>query len=159
MMHGFQSTDIRLEALFNFLLLMLRISIRPSRWLTGLVSLLYIGMGFVWLHLPLSYTLKGLALILHSMHFYTIWNHSLSLQGEEAIIFLQHHSLREWLLCNHRGEEYRGILQPGSLCTRYFAVLYFKCIPSQERRCVIILMDSLSATEFRQLRQLLWWGL
>jgi hypothetical protein len=128
--------------------------IHPSFSLTITVALLYVLAGSAICFLSIIMPLKGIIILLHSIHFYTSWYDSLSLQKKEAIVYLQITADNHWILANREGEAYQGTLQSGSFCTPYLVILRFYIKQTQDYRCVLLCQDSLTNPDiFRQLRQ------
>lgn len=121
--------------------------------------LLFYGLAYIVLcYLPLSLEIKSVALLVHTIQSYLIWQYQIQSQHPDAIVKLCYlQTTAQWYVCSRTGDESGAQLQPGSVCMYYLTVLHFKLMPSNQRTTLILFLDSLSAQESRQLRRLLWW--
>lgn len=133
--------------------------VKSSSYFAVLIILLYSLAGYVLLQLSIPKALRHLSLIIHTLHFYLVWKGPIQLKHSSSILLLRYTPSKEWILVDRSGQELLGLLQPGSICTTYFAVLYFKIASPHCTQTVWIFPDSLSQDAFRRLRKLLWWEL
>lgn len=137
--------------------------LRPSWQLASLISVLYGGACLILLKMPLVSWLKIIGLIVTLSHLCYLWSHLIQLNSTEAIIVFWQTYTGEWRLVNRQGLVKNAQLETHiSFCTQHFIILNFKVIEMERLttrpQTILILPDSLSQTDFKTLRRLLFFN-
>lgn len=133
---------------------------RASFQLLILMLMLYAGACLMWLlQFPLKLELQGVGLVFHWIHFYLLWHYHIGLNSTQSISQFWHTPDKGWYLQDRASTQYPARLQLNSVCTRYYSILSFQLIPTGQTKTLVLVPDSLTPQENKQLRQLIWWGL
>ena len=129
----------------------LRLTLRPSRHLFGLLLLMHAGALLLILMLPLHWAVMlTLGLVVSAS---LVWSLGVASLKWGAIAELIEETAGEWTLCDAAGDAVTARLLPGSHLHQQLVVLNFACTGRRwGRRSVVILGDMLDGDSFRHLR-------
>ncbi len=121
-----------------------------SRQLLLFLLLLYFGACCCVLVVNVSFLIQGAGVILITIHFFKMYRHHLvyrDLNSVRNFYFDGDH----WRLNIVSGQAIVALLQPTSVVTRYFQILYFKNVLNKAHYRVILFPDSLQRDKSQNL--------
>jgi hypothetical protein len=129
--------------------------LKPSYYLAILLLIIHGGaIACLWL-LPWPWWTKFLLVLAALMSFITLFCQHVLLNNPRSIVEFWQQNGGHWQLRDNLSEVKTAKLADNSICTRYFVLLNFNYLGKQHvpRSSILVLSDSLTEHDFRQLRR------